>query len=141
MGAVVIMRYNENALKVIERVKAKLADVESGLCPGVKNAIWAVEASPDIPLRSGAAGCECPKGSQQTADGVRKPDGLDPTRSLVSRRSHCLRMPTKPYDNVCNLTISDKDKLPVYQESTAYLAADGQGVTGSAKRLSCEGVS
>jgi len=36
VGAIVIMRYGENALKVIERVKAKLADIESSLPEGVK---------------------------------------------------------------------------------------------------------
>jgi Cu(I)/Ag(I) efflux system membrane protein CusA/SilA len=36
VGGIVIMRYNENALKVIELVKQKLADIESGLPPGVK---------------------------------------------------------------------------------------------------------
>jgi copper/silver efflux system protein len=36
VGAIVIMRYNENALKVIERVKQKLADIEPSLPPGVK---------------------------------------------------------------------------------------------------------
>ena len=36
VGAIVIMRYGENALKVIERVKARIAEIESGLPPGVK---------------------------------------------------------------------------------------------------------
>jgi Cu(I)/Ag(I) efflux system membrane protein CusA/SilA len=36
VGAIVIMRYGENALKVIDRVKDKLADIERGLPPGVK---------------------------------------------------------------------------------------------------------
>ena len=34
VGAIVIMRYGENALKVIERVKARIAEIESGLPPG-----------------------------------------------------------------------------------------------------------
>ena len=36
VGGIVIMRYGENALKVIERVKAKLAEIEPSLPPGVK---------------------------------------------------------------------------------------------------------
>jgi Cu(I)/Ag(I) efflux system membrane protein CusA/SilA len=36
VGGVVIMRYGENALHVIERVKAKLQEIEPGLPPGVK---------------------------------------------------------------------------------------------------------
>ncbi len=36
VGGIVIMRYGENALKVIERVKAKLAEVKPSLPPGVK---------------------------------------------------------------------------------------------------------
>ena len=36
VGGVVIMRYGENALEVIKRVKAKLADLEKGLPDGVK---------------------------------------------------------------------------------------------------------
>jgi copper/silver efflux system protein len=36
VGGVVIMRYGENALHVIERVKAKLAEIEPGLPAGVK---------------------------------------------------------------------------------------------------------
>ena len=36
VGAIVIMRYGENALKVINRVKAKLAEIEPSLPPGVK---------------------------------------------------------------------------------------------------------
>ncbi|MCH6575307.1 MAG: efflux RND transporter permease subunit, partial [Bacteroidetes bacterium] len=36
VGGIVIMRYGENALKVIERVKAKLADVKSSLPPGME---------------------------------------------------------------------------------------------------------
>jgi len=36
VGAIVIMRYGENALKVINRVKAKLAEIEPTLPPGVK---------------------------------------------------------------------------------------------------------
>ncbi|HEX3036215.1 MAG TPA: efflux RND transporter permease subunit [Thermodesulfobacteriota bacterium] len=36
VGAIVIMRYGENALKVIERVKAKLAEIEPTLPQGVK---------------------------------------------------------------------------------------------------------
>jgi Cu(I)/Ag(I) efflux system membrane protein CusA/SilA len=36
VGGIVIMRVGENALKVIERVKTKLAEVESSLPPGVK---------------------------------------------------------------------------------------------------------
>jgi Cu(I)/Ag(I) efflux system membrane protein CusA/SilA len=36
VGGVVIMRYGENALKVIERVKAKLAEIQTALPPGVK---------------------------------------------------------------------------------------------------------
>ena len=36
VGAIVIMRYGENALKVIDRVKARLAEIESGLPEGVK---------------------------------------------------------------------------------------------------------
>ncbi|HAA05305.1 MAG TPA: CusA/CzcA family heavy metal efflux RND transporter, partial [Syntrophobacteraceae bacterium] len=35
-GGIVIMRFGENALKVIERVKAKLAEIEPSLPPGVK---------------------------------------------------------------------------------------------------------
>jgi copper/silver efflux system protein len=36
VGGIVVMRYGENALRVIERVKAKLAEIETGLPPGVK---------------------------------------------------------------------------------------------------------
>lgn len=36
VGGIVVMRYNENAQEVIERVKAKLPEVEKGLPPGVK---------------------------------------------------------------------------------------------------------
>ncbi len=36
VGAIVIMRYGENALTVIDRVKAKLSELERGLPPGVK---------------------------------------------------------------------------------------------------------
>jgi len=36
VGAIVIMRFGENALKVIERVKAKLAEIERSLPEGVK---------------------------------------------------------------------------------------------------------
>jgi Cu(I)/Ag(I) efflux system membrane protein CusA/SilA len=36
VGAIVIMRSGENALRVIERVRAKLAELESSLPPGVK---------------------------------------------------------------------------------------------------------
>ena len=36
VGGIVVMRYGENAKQVIERVKAKLADVSKGLPPGVK---------------------------------------------------------------------------------------------------------
>ncbi len=36
VGAIVIMRYGENALKVIERVKARLAEIERTLPEGVK---------------------------------------------------------------------------------------------------------
>ncbi len=36
VGAIVIMRFGENALKVIERVKAKIAEIEPSLPPGVK---------------------------------------------------------------------------------------------------------
>ena len=36
VGAVVIMRFGENALKVIERVRAKLKEIEPNLPPGVK---------------------------------------------------------------------------------------------------------
>ncbi len=36
VGAVVIMRYGENALKVIERVRARLAEIEPSLPEGVK---------------------------------------------------------------------------------------------------------
>lgn len=36
VGGIVVMRYGENAQEVIERVKAKLPDVEKGLPPGVK---------------------------------------------------------------------------------------------------------
>lgn len=35
-GAIVVMRYNENALKVIDRVKAKIAEIEPNLPKGVK---------------------------------------------------------------------------------------------------------
>lgn len=35
-GGIVVMRYGENAKDVIDRVKAKLTDVEKGLPPGVK---------------------------------------------------------------------------------------------------------
>ncbi|MCS6806533.1 MAG: efflux RND transporter permease subunit [Acidobacteriota bacterium] len=36
VGAIVIMRYNENALDVIERVKERLSELEKSLPPGVK---------------------------------------------------------------------------------------------------------
>ncbi len=36
VGAIVIMRYGENALKVIDRVKTRLAEIERGLPQGVK---------------------------------------------------------------------------------------------------------
>ena len=36
VGAIVIMRYGENALQVIDRVKTRLAEVERSLPPGVK---------------------------------------------------------------------------------------------------------
>ncbi|HYA03836.1 MAG TPA: efflux RND transporter permease subunit [Syntrophobacteria bacterium] len=36
VGGIVIMRYGENALKVIDRVKAKIAEIEPSLPPGVK---------------------------------------------------------------------------------------------------------
>ena len=36
VGGMVIMRHGENALKVIDRVKAKLEEIEPGLPPGVK---------------------------------------------------------------------------------------------------------
>ena len=36
VGGIVVMRYGENAQEVIERIKAKLPDVEKGLPPGVK---------------------------------------------------------------------------------------------------------
>ena len=36
VGAIVIMRFGENALKVIERVRAKLKEIEPNLPPGVK---------------------------------------------------------------------------------------------------------
>ncbi len=36
VGGIVIMRYGENALKVIERVKARLAEIERGLPEGVR---------------------------------------------------------------------------------------------------------
>ncbi|MCH7819344.1 MAG: efflux RND transporter permease subunit [Candidatus Marinimicrobia bacterium] len=36
VGGIVVMRYGENALKVIERVKAKLAEVKSSLPPGME---------------------------------------------------------------------------------------------------------
>jgi copper/silver efflux system protein len=36
VGGIVVMRYGENALDVIERVKAKLAEVETAMPPGVK---------------------------------------------------------------------------------------------------------
>ena len=36
VGGIVIMRYGENALHVIDRVKEKLKDIEPGLPPGVK---------------------------------------------------------------------------------------------------------
>ncbi|MCH7495753.1 MAG: efflux RND transporter permease subunit, partial [Candidatus Marinimicrobia bacterium] len=36
VGGIVIMRYGENALKVIERVKAKLTEVKSSLPPGME---------------------------------------------------------------------------------------------------------
>ncbi|MBI3951010.1 MAG: efflux RND transporter permease subunit, partial [Acidobacteria bacterium] len=36
VGGIVIMRFGENALKVIERVKTKLAEIEPSLPPGVK---------------------------------------------------------------------------------------------------------
>ena len=36
VGGIVVMRYGENAKDVIDRLKAKLGDVEKGLPPGVK---------------------------------------------------------------------------------------------------------
>ena len=36
VGGIVVMRYGENAKDVIEKVKAKIVDVEKGLPPGVK---------------------------------------------------------------------------------------------------------
>ncbi len=36
VGGIVIMRFGENAMKVIERVKAKMKDIEPSLPPGVK---------------------------------------------------------------------------------------------------------
>ena len=36
VGGVAVMRYGENALRVIERIKEKLKDLEPGLPPGVK---------------------------------------------------------------------------------------------------------
>jgi Cu(I)/Ag(I) efflux system membrane protein CusA/SilA len=36
VGGIVVMRYGENALEVIERVKEKLKEIEPGLPPGVK---------------------------------------------------------------------------------------------------------
>ena len=36
VGGIVVMRYGENAQEVIERITAKLPDVEKGLPPGVK---------------------------------------------------------------------------------------------------------
>ncbi len=36
VGAIVIMRFGENALKVIERIRAKLKEIEPGLPPGVE---------------------------------------------------------------------------------------------------------
>ncbi|MFI5366986.1 MAG: efflux RND transporter permease subunit [Candidatus Binatia bacterium] len=36
VGGVAVMRYGENALRVIERIKEKLKDIEPGLPPGVK---------------------------------------------------------------------------------------------------------
>ncbi len=36
VGGVVVMRYGENAKDIIDKVKVRLADVESGLPPGVK---------------------------------------------------------------------------------------------------------
>ncbi|MCG8568279.1 MAG: efflux RND transporter permease subunit [Desulfobacterales bacterium] len=36
VGGVVVMRYGENALEVIQRVKAKLSELEKGLPPGVE---------------------------------------------------------------------------------------------------------
>jgi len=36
VGAIVIMRYGENALKVIDRVKARLAEIAPNLAEGVK---------------------------------------------------------------------------------------------------------
>src|SRR3990172_1665381 len=36
VGAIVIMRYGENALKVIDRVRKRLAEIEPSLPPGVK---------------------------------------------------------------------------------------------------------
>jgi Cu(I)/Ag(I) efflux system membrane protein CusA/SilA len=36
VGGIVVMRYGENAKDVIDRLKAKLSDVEKGLPPGVK---------------------------------------------------------------------------------------------------------
>jgi Cu(I)/Ag(I) efflux system membrane protein CusA/SilA len=36
VGGIVVMRYGENALHVIDRVKEKLKDIEPGLSPGVK---------------------------------------------------------------------------------------------------------
>ena len=36
VGGIVVMRYGENALSVIDRVKRKIAEIEPGLPPGVK---------------------------------------------------------------------------------------------------------
>lgn len=36
VGGIVVMRYGENALKVIERVKERLAEIKAGLPPGVE---------------------------------------------------------------------------------------------------------
>lgn len=36
VGGIVVMRYNENARELIDQVKAKMAEVEKGLPPGVK---------------------------------------------------------------------------------------------------------
>lgn len=50
VSGIVIMRYGENALKVIDRVKKRLTEIESGLPPGVK-VVTAYDRS-DLILRS-----------------------------------------------------------------------------------------
>ncbi|MGZ3391932.1 MAG: efflux RND transporter permease subunit, partial [Isosphaeraceae bacterium] len=50
VSGIVIMRHGQNALEVIERVKAKLAEVEPGLPPGVK--VLPVYDRSDLILRS-----------------------------------------------------------------------------------------